>query len=211
LSQAGDINMAGCEVPAGLTPEQAEKIECAASTPVATPAAHEVAEPESDAAVDGSADAMAAAAAAAAAGAVAAANEATDPTAASDAEVIGAAISARAAQDGGTEYADARRSVEGDLNSDGAADVAVLYSLEGASGGNGSASYLAAFTRASGRLKLVDTASLGSAEGLRLKDGAAHLKLLSMGPGDSACCPSMAEDATYILHGNKWLQVQAQP
>jgi hypothetical protein len=29
LTQAGDINLAGCEVPAGLTREAAEKIDCA--------------------------------------------------------------------------------------------------------------------------------------------------------------------------------------
>lgn len=28
LTQAGDINLAGCEVPAGLTPAEAEKIGC---------------------------------------------------------------------------------------------------------------------------------------------------------------------------------------
>lgn len=213
LSKAGDINLAGCEVPAGLTPEQAEKIECAASAPATAPAAPAMAEPEAVAA--DSADALAAAAYAAAVGAVAAANEAneaTAPAATSDAEVIKAAISARAAQDGGSEYVDARRSVEGDLNGDGTADVAVLYSLEGAGGGNGSVGYLAAFMRASGQLKLVDTATLsGSAQALKLKDGAAHLKLLSLGPDDSACCPSVEEDAMYVLHGNKWLQVQAQP
>ena len=130
----------------------------------------------------------------------------------SDAEVIKAAISARAAQDGGSEYADARRSVEGDLNGDGAADVVVLYSLEGVGGGNGSTGYLAAFLRTGGQLELADTATLsGSAESLKLKDGVAHLKLLSLGPDDSACCPSVEEDAMYVLHGYKWLQVQAQP
>ncbi len=208
LSEAGDINLAGCKVPAGLTPEQAEKIECAASSPATAPASA-MAEPEAMAAA--SSDALAAAAAAAAAGAAAAADEATAPAATSDAEVIKAAISARAAQDGGSEYVDARRSVEGDLNGDGTADVVVLYSLEGAGGGNGSVGYLAAFVRASGQLKLVDTTTLsGSAQTLKLEDGAAHLKLLSLGPDDSACCPSMEEDAMYVLHGNKWLQAHAQ-
>ena len=48
------------------------------------------------------------------------------------AEVIKAAISAQAAQDGGSEYTDARRLVGGDINGDGTPDVAALYSLEGA-------------------------------------------------------------------------------
>lgn len=207
LTQAGDINLAGCEVPPGLTPDQAEKIECAKVDPYAASSVPMVEQPA--AVVEDSAAAMAAAAAA---NAVAAANEATNPAAASDAEVIKAAISTRAAQDGGREYVDVRRSVEGDLNGDGTQDVAVLYSLEGAGGGNGSVGYLAAFVRASGQLKLVDTVTLsGSAQGLKLKDGAAHFKLLSLGPDDSACCPSVEEDAMYILHGSKWLQVQTQP
>lgn len=32
LTQDGYINLAGCEVPAGLTLEQAEKIDCSAAT-----------------------------------------------------------------------------------------------------------------------------------------------------------------------------------
>jgi len=219
LTEAGDINLAGCEVPAGLTPEQAERVECASSGSAAVPEPAIAAEAEVMPASATSQDAdlaAAAAAAAAAANAVAAANDAANLGAGqagtSDAEVIKAAISARAAQDGGSEYTDARRSVEGDLNEDGAADVAVLYSLEGAGGGNGSVGYLAAFVRTGGQLKLADTATLaGSAQSIKLKDGAVHLKLLSLGPDDSACCPSAEEDAMYILHGNKWLQVQAQP
>lgn len=207
LTQAGDINLAGCEVPPGSTPELAEKIECAKVDPYAASSVPMVEQPAE--VVEDSAAAMAAAAAA---NAVAAASEATNPAAASDSDLINAAISAQARQDGGNEYTDARKSVEGDLNGDRTPDVTVLYTLEGAGGGNGSVSYLAAFVRAAGQLKLADTATLsGSAQGLKLKDGAAHLKLLSLGPDDSACCPSVEDDAMYILHGSKWLQVQTQP
>ncbi|MBS7457896.1 hypothetical protein [Coralloluteibacterium stylophorae] len=37
LTQGGYINLAGCEVPAGLTLEQAEKIECSAPVTGALP------------------------------------------------------------------------------------------------------------------------------------------------------------------------------
>ncbi len=204
LTQAGDINLAGCEVPAGMTREAAEKVECADSRPAAAPEASAIVARVEATPVAAAANASALAANATSLGA--------GQAVALDAEVIKVAILARAAQDGGSEYTDARKSVDGDLDGDGTADVAVLYSLEGAGGGNGSVGYLAAFVRASGQLKLVDTATLsGSAQALKLKDGAVHLKLLSLGLDDSACCPSVEEDAMYVLHGNKWLQVQVQP
>ena len=130
----------------------------------------------------------------------------------SSAGVIDAVIATQAKQDGGTEYVEARKSIEGDINGDGSPDVAVLYVLEGAGGGNGSVSYLVAFERDAGQLKLIDTTTLsGSARGFSVSDGAVHLKLLSLGPDDSACCPSIEEETTYMLKGGKWLQVQAQP
>lgn len=204
LTQAGDINLAGCEVRAGMTREAAEKVECPDSGPAAAP--------DASAVVTGAEAMLEPAAADTLVMAADAANLGTGQVATSDGEVIKAAILARAAQDGGSEYTDARRSVDGDMDGDGMVDVAVLYSLEGAGGGNGSIGYLAAFVRTGGQLKLADTATLsGSAQGLTLKNGAVHLKLLSLGPDDSACCPSVEEDAMYVLHGNKWLQVQAQP
>ncbi len=204
LTQAGEINLAGCDVPAAITRAEAEKVECR------KPEASDY--PEAFANVVRSEATPESAGASASALAFDAANLGTRLAATSDAEVINFAISARAAQDGGSEYADARKSVEGDLDGDGAADVVVLYSLEGAGGGNNSVGYLAAFLRTGGQINLVDTATLsGSAQSITLKDSTARLRLLSLGPDDSACCPSIEEDAMYVLHGNKWLQVQAQP
>ncbi|HDS1299529.1 TPA: hypothetical protein ACOEOC_003107 [Stenotrophomonas maltophilia] len=202
LTQTGEINLAGCEVPAGITQEAAEKIECANGG--------HAADPDASAMDAGSEEPLATAnvSALVADGT----NLGREQGETSDAEVIQTAIAARAAQDGGSEYIDARRSIEGDLNGDGTADVAVLYSLEGGGGGNGSVGYLAAFVRTDGQLKLSDTATLsGSAQRLSLKGGAAHVGLLTLGPDDSACCPSVEEDAMYVLHGNKWLQIQSQP
>jgi hypothetical protein len=181
LTQAGDINLAGCEVPAGLTPEAAEAIDCAPSSSAAAPATP----------------------------AVAALVAAADVT--PDADVIDAAIAAQARKDGGSEFVEGRASVEGDLTGDGASDLAVLFTLEGAGGGNGAVRYLAAFAREAGQLTLVDTTSFsGGSQGIDLKDGAVHLKLLVLGPDDSACCPSVEEDTTYVLHRSKWLQVRSQ-
>ena len=205
LTTAGEINLAGCEVPAGITREAAEKIECANIGPAATPdASATIAGVEAAPATPAEASASALVPNAAGLG--------MERAETSDAEVIQAAISAHATRDGGSEYTEARRSTEGDLDGDGTVDVAVLYTLEGADGGNGSAGYLAAFVRVGGVLKVADTAMLsGSAQSLTLKGGAAHVSLLSLGPDDSACCPSVEEDAMYVLHGTKWLQVQAPP
>ncbi len=203
LTETGEINLAGCNVPAGIKREAAEKIECANRGPAASDTSAMVAAGE----------ALSATPAAAHASALVAdgTNLGRGQGEMSEAEVIQTAISARAAQDGGSEYGDARTSIEGDLNGDGTADVAVLYSLEGAGGGNGSVGYLAAFVRTGGQLKLADTATLsGAAQSLGLRDGAAHVELLSPGPDDPACCPSVEEDAMYVLRGSQWLQVRAQ-
>lgn len=202
LTETGEINLAGCEVPAGIMQEAAEKIACANGEHAAGPDASAMAAGGEEPPATANVSALVADAT----------NLGREQGETSDAEVIQTAISARAAQDGGSEYIDARRSIEGDLNGDGTADVAVLYSLEGAGGGNGSTGYLAALVRTDGQLKLSDTATLsGSAQRLTLKGGAAHVGLLSLGPDDSACCPSVEEDAMYVLHGNKWLQIQSQP
>lgn len=217
LTQSGQINLAGCEVPAGLTPEEAEQIQCA---PTGTASAVATADSADMAAASAAAQVpepemgevgLAEAAAAAAAGASAAAADAT-PQGMADVEVIKAAIAGQAQKDGGSEFAEARRSAEGDLNGDGIPDLAVLYTLEGAGGGNNAYGYLATFVRGASQLKLTDTVSLaGSAQGIVVKDGEVHLKLLSLGPGDLDCCPSVEENAIYVLHGGKLLQVQAQP
>lgn len=128
-------------------------------------------------------------------------------------DVIDAAIAAQARQDGGSEYKEARKSVEADLTGDGKPEVVLLYTLEGQGGSNGAVSYLAAFQRQeSGQLHLVSTTSVAglgvAAQSLRVEDGTAHVTLLAPGPDDPDCCPSMKEEALYVLHGSKWLQVQ---
>jgi hypothetical protein len=137
----------------------------------------------------------------------------TAPTlgAAPSAGVIDAAIAAQAKQEGGGEYAGGRKSIEGDINGDGTPDVTVLYSLEGAGGGNGSVSFLAAFLREAGQLKLADTVSVSglgiSVQSMRLEgDGAVRLTLLEQGPEDS----SVQEEAVYMLNENRWMLIPEQ-
>jgi hypothetical protein len=182
MTEPGDVNLAGCEVPAGVTREAAEQVKCAKSDASERPAA------------------------------APSTSESAGQPMTSDAAIVEAAIAEWAKQDGSSEYTDARRSIEGDVNGDRRSDLAVMYTLEGANGGNGAVRYLAGFVREAGQLRLAGITSLaGSEQDVQLKDGTVHLKLLSLGPDDSACCPSVEEDATYVLHGNKWLLVQAQP
>ena len=178
LTRAGDVNLAGCEIPAGLTQDQAGKIVCTQQDPVAASVAP----------------------------------VATAPANTPDSEVIAAAIAERAKQEGESEFAEARKSVEGDLTGDSTPDVAVLYSLSDASGGDAVITYLAAFIREAGQLKLADTTVVrDGTQGINLKDGAVQIKFLVVGPDDPSCCPTVEEVDKYVFHGGKWLQVLAQP
>ncbi|WP_372362106.1 hypothetical protein ACCQ10_02515 [Xanthomonas sp. NCPPB 1325] len=185
VTKAADINLAGCEVPAGTKRAEAEAIQCDATKAVKAEA--KKAPPQ----------------------------EAVQIT--PDAEVINAVIAQEAKKaDGATEYKDARKVVEGDLTGDGKPEVVALYTLEGGGGGNGSGSYLAAFQRKeTGQLQLAGTTSVSgfgvAAQNVSLEDGTVHVKLLVQGPDDPDCCPSTEEEVLYVVHGNKWLQVQPSP
>lgn len=182
VTQAGEVNLAGCEVPAGTKRADAEAVTCDKAAPPAGAA------------------------------------ESSAPTAAApaipDAQVIDAALADAAKKsDGGTEYKEARKSAEGDLTGDGKADVAVLYTLEGEGGANAANAYLAVFQRAeSGQLSLAGTTSVAgfgtAAQGLSVVDGTIHVKVLVPGPDDPDCCPSQEQDALYVLHLGKLMEVQ---
>lgn len=185
VTKAGDINLAGCEVPAGTKRAEAESIQCDAAKGLKAEA--EKVPPQ----------------------------EAVQIT--PDAEVINAAIAQEAKKaDGATEYTEARKLVEGDLTGDGKPEVVALYTLEGGGGGNGAGSYLAAFQRKeTGQLQLAGTTSVSgfgvAAQNVSVEDGTVHVKLLVQGPDDPDCCPSTEEEALYVFHGDKWLQVQPSP
>ncbi|OAG66933.1 hypothetical protein A7D17_04250 [Xanthomonas floridensis] len=185
VMKAGELNLAGCKVPAGTKRVEAEAIQCDAAKGVKAEAEK------------------------------APSQEAVQIT--PDAEVINAAIAQEAKKaDGATEYTEARKLVEGDLTGDGKPEVVALYTLEGGGGGNGAGSYLAAFQREeTGQLQLAGTTSVSgfgvAAQNASVEDGTVHVKLLVQGPDDPDCCPSTEEDALYVFHGSKWLQVQPSP
>ncbi|WP_246333607.1 hypothetical protein [Stenotrophomonas tumulicola] len=185
VTRAGEINLAGCEVPAGTKRSEAEAIQC---------------EPDKaqEAAKSGQDEPW----------------KQEEPSITPDAEVIDAAIAEAAKQaDGATEYKEARKQVEGDLTGDFKPDVVVMYTLEGQGGGNGAGTNLAAFLREpAGQLHLIATTSVAGlgmvVKDIVIKDASVHLTLLMQVPDDPDCCPSIEEPAQYVLHGGKWMQVQ---
>jgi hypothetical protein len=187
----GEVNLAGCEVPAGTKRSEAEAIQCEpGKTPeAATP---EQAEPWKQ----------------------------EEGIITSDPEVIDAAIAeATKEADGATEYKEARKQVEGDLTGDFKPDVVVMYTLEGQGGGNGAGTYMAAFLREpakpAGQLHLIaNTSVAGPGMGVKdivIKDASVRLSLLVQGHDDPDCCPSTEEAAQYVLRGGKWIQMQDRP
>lgn len=108
----------------------------------------------------------------------------------------------------GEEYKEARKVMTGDLNHDGIADVAVLYTIEGQNGSNNYVQYLAVFLRT--KDALVPVAHIGtggksnrSVELTSIDDNIIHLATLSYGPKDASCCPSIKGKTHYILIGRR--------
>jgi len=118
---------------------------------------------------------------------------------------------ARAAK--GVELPDVRSAVSGDLNGDGRADAAVLYTLESGSR-RPQIRYLAAFSRGHDGLSYVAHVLVGR-EGLRdvtratILGQAIELEVLEYRPADPACCPSRPARRKYRLSGNKLAPLRA--
>ena len=96
----------------------------------------------------------------------------------------------------------------GDLNGDGVNDAAVL--LVENSGGSGSFVFLAAVVNASGQPKNVATQLLGdraNVQALRIDGGKVTVEMLTHGPADPMCCPSLEVVDSYTLQGDAWEQL----
>ena len=121
-----------------------------------------------------------------------------------DAAIINKFIAAQAREVRGQEYREARHILRGDLNKDGVADVAVLYTLEGMGGGNNYVQYLAVFVRQNGELVAAAHAPVGgklqrdvTLEAIR--DNLIICKTLSYAKNDPACCPTKKGSARFAL------------
>jgi hypothetical protein len=132
-----------------------------------------------------------------------------------DSAVIDAFIARQARQERGEEYKEARKVVTGDLNRDGVADTAVLYTIEGQGGSNNHTQYLAVFVRGGNGLTAAAHAAVGgkfnrSVELRSVSDDTIHLGTLEYTPKDPACCPSKKGATDYVLAGSA-LREQRRP
>lgn len=134
------------------------------------------------------------------------------PSQNSDADVINKFISSQEALLGGEEYGEARKIMAGDLNHDGIADLAVLYTIEGMGGGNNHVQYLAAFARVKGRLVHITHAAIGgklnrSVDLKSIRNNVIFFQTLAYRAKDPSCCPSKKGTARFVLIGNKLKEI----
>jgi len=100
----------------------------------------------------------------------------------------------------------------GDLNGDGVEDAAVVLVSSG--GGSGSFYELAAVLNQGGAPKHVASESLGDRiklKSLSIKAGAMAVEMVTHGPQDPLCCPTLKTARSFKLHGDKLIATDAKP
>ena len=125
-----------------------------------------------------------------------------------DAAVIDKFIARQAENAGGSEPDGIRKVLTGDLNHDGVADAAVLFTIEGQNGSNNYVQYLAVFLRRNGRLVYAADAPVGgknrrSIELDSIKDNVMFLDTTTYAKRDPSCCPTIKGRTRYVLVRNK--------
>jgi len=98
--------------------------------------------------------------------------------------------------------------VSGDMTGDGNNEAAVF--LTASSGGSGTYTYLAIVTKSGFSYQNIATENLGDrvqVRSLRLAEGTLILDLITAGPDDAACCPSLKMRNTYRLVAGKLKQI----
>ena len=98
-----------------------------------------------------------------------------------------------------------RKHCDGDVNGDGHADVVVIYSIEGTGGGTNDWTQYATVMTSTGQgygatlPKEVGGKSVRAVEGCTINGSTIELDLLTYGPKDGSCCPSVPGKARYTL------------
>lgn len=112
------------------------------------------------------------------------------------------------AQDGGDEYKDGRQVIFADLNNDGIQDAVVLYTIEGKGGGNGYFQTLAAFIGSSAGWGYSGKAVVGNGvQDIQVVGSQIlSLKVLSVGPDDADCCPTVESTENYKWDGSTFIR-----
>jgi len=128
-----------------------------------------------------------------------------------DKAVIDKFIAAQAKREGGEEPDDVRETIEGDLNHDGTADVAVLYTIEGQGGSNNYVQYLAVFVRKKTGLVFPARTPAGgknrrSIDLTSIKDNVMYFDTTGYADGDGSCCPSIKGKTSFKLTGRKLVE-----
>jgi hypothetical protein len=122
--------------------------------------------------------------------------------------VIDKFISAQAAKEKGVEPEGIRKAVTGDLNHDGVADTAVVYTIEGQNGSNNYIQYLAVFLGTRHGLVHAAHQPIGGknhreVELVSIEDGQIKLNTVDYGPKDPSCCPTIKGTTSYSLVGRQ--------
>ncbi len=128
-----------------------------------------------------------------------------------DTVVIDKYIASQAKREGGEEPDGIRKTIEGDLNHDGAADVAVLYTIEGQGGSNNYVQYLAVFVRKKTGLVFAARTAVGgknrrAIELTSIKDNAMLFDTTGYGPRDPSCCPTIKGHTKFALTGKQLVE-----
>lgn len=128
-----------------------------------------------------------------------------------DQTVVDKYIAAQAAREKGEEPDGIRKTVAGDLNRDGASDLAVLYTIEGQGGSNNYIQYLAVFVRKNGKLVFAARQAVGgknrrAIELTSIADNAMMFDTTAYGPKDPSCCPTIKGHTKFVLAGNKLVE-----
>jgi hypothetical protein len=102
-----------------------------------------------------------------------------------------------------------QKSATGDLNGDGVPDAAVILIAD--TSGSGAFIYLAAMVADNNGLENSDTIYLGDrviVESMAIQDGMVQLQMITHGPQDGLCCPSVKTSQTYLFdNGHLVIQV----
>jgi hypothetical protein len=128
-----------------------------------------------------------------------------------DAGVIDKFIARQAARERGEEPDGIRKVVTGDLNHDGVADAAVLYTIEGQNGTNNYVQYLAVFLTRKGLLVYAAHTPVGgknrrAMELTSIKDNLMFFDTTDYAKRDPACCPTIKGSTRYALVDKKLME-----
>src|SRR5215467_13791541 len=130
-------------------------------------------------------------------------------------QVVSRFIKSQESKARGAEYPEGRKIVAGDLDGDGNPDVAVLYTLEGAHGGNDYNQYLAVFLSVDGKYIYKAHRRVGgrferNMDLKAIENGKVLFDTMEYLPKDPSCCPSKKGSTQFTLAEGKLIETKPQ-